>query len=187
MSAERWVCTGKEVIRIDDQEKTYEKVPIPPESQGQNIIDGPLPFLFGMKADQAKRRYKMKLLKQTDTDIRIEVIPLRGTDTNNWSKAVVIIDAKKFVPNAVQLFDPTGSETVHVFKDVEINPTKWIWQQDPFKPNLRSYKPALTGDLQSSATNEKPIAPSKNRPATDGTKRTANSTDAPVRKTNATK
>ena len=31
---ERWVCTGKEVIKIDDKEKTYEKMPDPSGSPG---------------------------------------------------------------------------------------------------------------------------------------------------------
>src|SRR4029079_11788670 len=55
--SERWFCNGKEVMKIDDPTKTYEKVPIPEEHQGENIIEGPLPFLFGMKAEAAMRRY----------------------------------------------------------------------------------------------------------------------------------
>ena len=182
---ERWVCTGKEIIRIDEKEKTYEKISIPPEAQGQNIIEGPLPFLFGMKAEQAKMRYKMKLMKKTDAEIWLEVIPIRRSDASNWDRAIVIIDAKRFVPKAVQLFDPTESETVHVFKNVEIN-TKNAWFNDPFKPNLRGYKPALTADLQS-ATPATPAAGAKARPAADATKRTANGAEAPARKASATK
>ena len=187
----RWVCTGKEIIRIDEKEKTYEKIPIPPESQGQNIIEGPLPFLFGMKAQQAKMRYRMKILEQNDETIKLQVIPIRRNDAVNWDKALLLIDAKLFVPKAVQLFDPLGSETVHVFKNVEINPKKGWLQEDPFKPNLRSYKEAVTGGSQSAAAPGKPTASkaatSKTSPAADATKRTANSADAPARKTGAAK
>ena len=34
--SERWVCTGKEVIKINEKEKTYEKVPIPLTARGKH-------------------------------------------------------------------------------------------------------------------------------------------------------
>jgi TIGR03009 family protein len=185
-SAERWVCTGKEIIRIDEKEKTYEKLPIPLESQGENIIEGPLPFLFGMKAQQAKMRYKMKLLKQDDAEIKLQVIPIRRSDAINWDKAIVLIDAKRFVPIAVKLYDTTDNETVHLFQNVEINPKSGFLTKDPFKPDLRRYKEAQTSDLQTSttpakSTTTKPAA-AKAAAAGDASKRTANSADAPTGK-----
>jgi TIGR03009 family protein len=142
---ERWVCTGKEVIRIDEQEKTYEKVTIPPEKQGERIIDGPLPFLFGMKAERAKQRYQeIELLRNEKGEIWLRVVPRFKDDAAHWKEALIIIDSASYVPKAVKLVDPGGGESVHTFTNVEINPFRWIWQADPFKPNLRPYKPALT-------------------------------------------
>lgn len=186
-SPERWVCTGKEIIRIDEKEKTYEKISIPPEAQGQNIIEGPLPFLFGMKAQQAKMRYKMKLKSKTESEIILQLVPIKQADASNWERATVIIDAKRFVPKAVQHFDPTGGETVHVFKNVEINPKRGWLDADPFKPNLRGYKPTVSSDLQSSAPLDKPTTAAKPRTGSDTTSRTANSSDAPVRRATNTK
>jgi len=146
---ERWVCTGKEVIKINDKDKTYEKMPIPPAAQGENIIEGPLPFLFGMKADRAKKRYKLKLLKKNEAEIWLEVIPKTAQDSSNWDKAVVIIDAKEFVPTAVRLYDPTDALTTHIFKNVEVNPKDgWFgWgKADPFAPKLRGYKQIVSSD-----------------------------------------
>lgn len=191
---ERWVCTGKEVIRIDDKAKTYEKVIIPPESQGQNIIDGPLPFLFGMKADRAKQRYRdFKLLRNDETEIRLELRSFDKTDTRNWDKAIIQIDPKTFSPKAVKLIDTTGAESVHVFKDIVTNKGPGIFDKDPFKPNLRSYKEVMQDRDPAAVTNEKPIAPgatkqSKATPAT-GRSTTAGDLDnlgrAPDTKTSA--
>ncbi len=144
--AERWVCNGKEVIRIDEQEKTYEKVPIPAEKQGERIIDGPLPFLFGMKADSAKQRYKEIKLhgKTNENEIWLLVIPRLESDAMNWKQALVIIDRKTYVPKAVMLTDPSGAETVHTFSNVEVNFRRGIFTPDEFKPNLRPYTPVLT-------------------------------------------
>lgn len=143
---ERWVCTGKEVIRFDEQEKRYERVTIPPEKQGERIIDGPLPFLFGMKAERAKQRYqKIELLKKTDErEIWLRVVPRFREDATNWSEALIIIDRATYVPKAVQLIDPSGAESVHKFLNVEVNPKRGWFESDPFKPDLRRYKPALT-------------------------------------------
>ena len=191
---ERWVCTGKEVFKINDKERTYEKFQIPPEAQGQNIIDGPLPFLFGMKADQAKKRYKMKLKKKAENEIWLEVIPRRAEDAGNWQRAIVIIDAERFVPNAVKLFDPTGAETVHLFSNVEINPTRgWrIWAADPFAPKLSRYKQVLDSDKADSIPRDRLIPPAnsrqssgpakKTRAATESFDRSADVSDAPAQR-----
>jgi TIGR03009 family protein len=151
---ERWVCNGKEVTRIDEKAKppTYEKVAIPPEAQGQNIIDGPLPFLFGMKAERAKRRYRdIKLLKNDENEIWLQVRSLEEQDAKAWDTAVIIIDATKYVPKAVKLKDITGKETVHVFKNVVLNQKKGIFDKDPFNPNLRAYKQIIQPEMSKSS------------------------------------
>jgi hypothetical protein len=165
---ERWVCTGKEVIKIDDQEKTFEKIPIPPAAQGEKIIEGPLPFLFGMKAERAKKRYSMRLLnpkKKKPNEIWLEVIPRKAEDSSNWQRAVVIIDTQRFVPTGVKLYDPTGVETVHLFKNVEINPKEPGWfgwgAADPFAPKLRGYKQVVSSDKASPG--ERLIPPSNTK------------------------
>jgi TIGR03009 family protein len=151
---ERWVCNGKEVIQINEKVKppTYEKVTIPPESQGQNIIDGPLPFLFGMKAERAKSRYRdIKLLKSDEGEIWLQVRSFEEQDSNAWETAVIIIDAAKYVPKAVKLKDITGKETVHVFKNVVLNQKKGIFDKDPFNPNLKGYKQIIHPDVSKSS------------------------------------
>jgi TIGR03009 family protein len=171
---ERWVCNGKKVIRINDKEKTYEEVPIPPDSQGQNIIDGPLPFLFGMKAEKAKLRYKLELKERDESEIRLDVFPRLPGDAANWVKASVIIEAKTFKPRAVKLLDPTGAESVHVFRDIVINERRGFFDRDPFRPSLRNYKLVLNDK----PADEKPIPPAtKQAKGTNGkTRATANDT-----------
>ena len=174
-----WICTGKEIYRIDEKDKTFEKIPIPAEAQGEKIIEGPLPFLFGMKVEQARMRYKMKLIDQKNPkEIWLEVIPLRNSDEANWNKAVVIIDAERFVPKAVKLLDPTDCETVHMFSKVEVNPKEWFFPKDPFKPDLKKYKEVMTNDAQASkptvtpagadgGANRKPVKQADAKRATD--------------------
>ncbi|MGQ0637035.1 MAG: hypothetical protein ACT4QC_20690 [Planctomycetaceae bacterium] len=146
--SEKWVCNGERLFKINDKEKKYEAIDIPEEQRGQNIIDGPLPFLFGMKVEQAKRRYVLQLLKPNKSypdDYQINVLPRRRDDAANWSEARVILGSDDFLPRAVILNHPGNSETVHIFKPIEVNENNWeklkeIFGGDPFKPKVRGYK-----------------------------------------------
>ena len=51
---EHWVCDGKSVFEYRHDQKQLVERPIPPELQGQAIVDGPLPFLFGAEAAKLK-------------------------------------------------------------------------------------------------------------------------------------
>jgi hypothetical protein len=133
------------VWKINDEEKTYEKFEIPEEQRGQNIIDGPLPFLFGMKADQAKRRYVLQLLEPNShypDDFYIRVLPRRREDAVNWSEARVILSSQTYLPQAVILEHPGKSETVHRFNPISINETNWekikekLFGGNPFKVKI---------------------------------------------------
>ena len=113
-----------------------------------------------MKADQAKRRYKLSLNKNTTKEeIWLDVIPRWQNDAANWSSAVVIIYAKTFRPKAVKLVDPTGAESVHLFNNIEINPKRGFFEDNPFKPNLWGFKLVLNDKPEAQAVGEKPIAP----------------------------
>jgi hypothetical protein len=127
-------------------------VDIPPEHRGENIIDGPLPFLFGMKAEQAKRRYTFELLPPKVTypeAILLGVTPRLQKDSSNWCEAQVIINRETYLPIAVRLVAPgRNSETTHHFRGLTVNGKaslmEFFGKRDPFNPDLRNYKPVLS-------------------------------------------
>lgn len=149
---EHWVCTGDAVLLINHKDRNFTKVDIPPEHRGENIIDGPLPFLFGMKAEQAKRRYDFKVLppsKKYPDEILLGVTPRLQKDSSNWCEAQVIIDRETYLPIAVRLVAPGGnSETIHHFRGLTVNGKaslmEFFGKRDPFNPDLRNYKPVLS-------------------------------------------
>ncbi len=145
LGAERWVCTGKEIIQIDDEEKICRAVPIAPNMRGQRINEGPIPFLFGLKADEAKRRYKFykyKLRRSQPNWFAFTVVPRRQVDLQEYKRATIILDTEKFVPIAIRKVDTTGNqETEYQFVKVDVNPKRRFWDRGPFiKPNLKGYK-----------------------------------------------
>ncbi len=143
--AERWICDGKQILGIDDEENFISVTPIPTEAQGENIMDGPLPFLFGMPPEKAKKRYKMKLMSTTEKYHRLYVLPRMKKDAVNWKEAFVYLDRRTYLPSGVMLTDQTGTtETVYAFKEIKVNKKrgligKWF-KGDPFNPRLIGYK-----------------------------------------------
>ncbi len=145
---ERWTCDGKDIWQVNDVTKQVEVFPIPKENQGQNIMDGPLPFLFGMPPEKAKRRYFLKLISETKEQAVLEVHPRTPLDAKNWKQARVIIDKSLYLPRAVQLIAPAGnSETVYTFSDFKVNSNgpnliQKIFRtedENPFRPRLPGY------------------------------------------------
>jgi TIGR03009 family protein len=138
----RWICDGNEIKVIDDDHKTYDAVKIPPNQRGENIMDGPLPFLFGMPPEKAKARYWFKYLGQDPKNggYAIEVKPKLKQDAVDWSLARLLLDRKTFLPMDVILTNAAGStETEYRFGDLQINRIRFIFWTDPFNPSLAIY------------------------------------------------
>lgn len=160
---EIWICDGKEIVQLDPVLKQGESFQIPQQNQGQNIMDGPLPFLFGMKPEQAKRRYKMELTKETADHVWLHVRPRWKSDAANYREAWLILAKPSYLPMAVRLIDPAGNlETNYRFSDVHANKQRTIFQAftDPFKTDRRGYKIKVNVPTQAQAPQSPPPVPS---------------------------
>ncbi len=145
--AERWICDGQRIWQIDDTKKQMDVFPIPEQNQGQNIMDGPMPFLFGMPREKAKARYTLNLVAENEQYATIEAFPKWQIDAQNWQRAQIILDLKLYLPKAVQLVDPAGNlETVYTFDEMTVNAfnagflQKLFPEKNPFAPNQQGYQ-----------------------------------------------
>lgn len=147
--AENWVCNGIQVYDINIDQKEADVMQLPPDLQGAQIMDGPLPFLFGMPPDRAKRRFLLSFTQTFDPKsgkAHLTAEPRLPQDAQNWKRADVILDLRTFLPDHVRLTDPTGNEvTVYSFTNMEINKVDWlrlpgIPKKDLFTPDLRGYQ-----------------------------------------------
>jgi TIGR03009 family protein len=123
---EHWVCDGTYVFHVDHKEKKMRKTELPPNMRGTQIADGPLPFVFGQKADKLKARYWVKIATPPGvTDqIWLEAYPKYQADAANDKKVEIILDAKKLTPLAIQTHDPnpkTSIRNVYRFSGHEVN------------------------------------------------------------------
>ncbi len=105
---EYWLCDGDYVHILDRNEKKCLKVQLPPEMRGQNIHLSPLPFLFGVKAQEIKSRYWVRPIAppQGSKDVWLETYPKRPDDAGNYSRVQIVLDANEVLPKALIVFLP---------------------------------------------------------------------------------
>jgi len=163
---ETWNCNGSEILQIFHEKKEYNRIAIPQQYQGESIKESPLPFLFGLKKDEAKERYLMQLGPMHGKVpngykapcLHVIAVPLREQDSREWSKAEVLLDSQTFLPQSIQTFDPTGnSRNVYAFADVEVN-SRWFLK-DPFSPSVGGMKLILDSSAQRQQSGSVPAAP----------------------------
>jgi TIGR03009 family protein len=150
---EHWVCNGKAVYQYDFQQKRVVEHKLPPELQGKGITDGPLPFIFGAKADQIKRRYWMRITTPADAknQVWLEVLPKFQQDAANFRRVDLILNTENMLPYALQLHDPGGqSRVVYQFppENTAVNSQnlRTIFE-DPFNPRVPRGWKMVSGDV----------------------------------------
>lgn len=134
---EQWVCDGKSIFQFDYTNKKLIEHKLPPEMQGAAIADGPIPFLFGTKAETLKQRYFLKIdtsESHPNTDIWILAFPRRLQEKQSFDHAEVILSLQSMLPKAIKLHDPNGKDsTVYVFEAPKINPINVMPRIDPLR------------------------------------------------------
>lgn len=172
---ERWSCDGQRVYSMDIEKKEAIVAQLPADMQGKNIMDSPLPFLFGMPPEKAKHRFTIFFTNgQFDPKsgrAKLTIYPRLPQDATNWRQADVILDLKEFLPTAVQLLDPAGTKiTVYRFKDFKKNEKDWIgnWinadAKTRFTPDLRDFQVQVVGEERPGEMAENAAGP----PISDG-------------------
>ena len=111
-AGEHWVCNGESIYEFRHTEKQLRETKLPPEMRGKAISDGPLPFVFGAKADTLKKRYWMRIITPRDVgdQIWLEALPRFQADAANFSKVELILQARDLMPFAIQIFKPGGQD-----------------------------------------------------------------------------
>ena len=135
---EKWICDGKAVLQFNDETRQVKRIELPPDLQGEHIRKGPMPFLFGMSADELRRRYWLKITKETPGEIWLEAYPLQREDAANFRVAQLILNTESYLPRAIKLHDPNGKDsrvyTLHNLKanvlvlDTEFHPPLFGWK-----------------------------------------------------------
>ncbi|MEO2018229.1 MAG: hypothetical protein ABGZ53_28080 [Fuerstiella sp.] len=160
--AQRWLCDGIKIFDIDDPKKTARVVHLPPDLRGQNIMNSPLPFLFGLPPEKAVQRFHMELLHDYRPEhdvVKLSAKPKLRQDADNWKEAQIFLNTKTYLPDAVKLLDPAGTkQTVYTFRDMTVNKKGWfgglVPGQNPWDPKIRGYQIHVIQPGQQQAENQ---------------------------------
>jgi TIGR03009 family protein len=110
-ACETIICTGGEVWQYIYDVKQIFVYPLDKQQQKRALDEGPLPFLFNMRADDAKRRYAMSLEREDPKFIWVSVQPKLAQDRESFKKAWVFLDPRFLLPLRIVLFAPDGKST----------------------------------------------------------------------------
>lgn len=111
-AGEHWVCNGESIYEFRHTERQLRETKLPPEMRGKAISDGPLPFVFGAKAETLKKRYWMRIITPPEVrdQIWLEALPKFQADAANFAKVELILQARDLMPFAIQIHKPGGQD-----------------------------------------------------------------------------
>jgi TIGR03009 family protein len=103
-----WVCDGEYLHIRDRNELKALKIQLPPNQRHNGIHNSPLPFLFGVKAEEIKTRYWIRPVAPPagSQDVWLEAWPKQLDDAGNYSRVQVVLDANEVLPKALIVFLP---------------------------------------------------------------------------------
>lgn len=124
--SDHWVCDGKSVYQYRPDLKQLVEHPIPPQFQGQAIVDGPLPFLFGADKQKLLSRYWMRIDQQPGQNanqIWLVALPKSQAQAADFTEVDVVLDSTLMMPLYMQVWKPNRDHDVYIFdiKNASVN------------------------------------------------------------------
>lgn len=137
---EHWVCDGNSIYAFQPKVKTLEITELPPEMRGKAITEGPLPFIFGAKADTLRQRYWIRETtpkEQFGKQIWLEAWPKFAQQARDFERVEVILTEKDLMPLAMQVYLPSKTNrTAYLFEDRIVN-DPWAGFKGDFLPPMK--------------------------------------------------
>ncbi len=155
---------------------------LPAPKPGSSTIPGPMAFIFGMTAAEARSRFDLKLAREFNRNgvdyAEIHAEPKTNEDIQEFKMAKIVIEKKTFLPRQILIEEPNGSTQDWRFTGIEsnVNPPITAANKDfqPLEPPKDWKKTEKRwGDVNAAAqpgkTKGTPAAKSKNEAARPGT------------------
>ena len=168
---ERWLCDGKTIFNYDFQNKKLYETDIPKEMQGKGLMETPLPFFFGAKANDLLERYWVRIVTPEDVknEYWMEAVPKRASDAQAYKKLVLVISETDFLPQSLEIYAQNYDEKngqhdkkVFVFKNRKRNSLGMsitAWKDKFVRPQTPiGWDRVNTAKLQPAQNRERPQA-----------------------------
>jgi TIGR03009 family protein len=120
---ERLVCNGQTAYKWEASVKEIHIHELPKPKQGQINDDNFVSMLFGMKANDAKRRYVLQLVDPPPDKFYhlIMVYPRDPQDKAEFTKARLALTISSSLPRQIWFEQPNGNETTWDFPKMAPN------------------------------------------------------------------
>lgn len=118
---EKYISTGVFLYEYVPQTKTV-RVHDLPQTPGQAGNDF-LSFLFGMKAEEAKKRYDLRLSKEDQYWIYIDIFPKTDADRAEFQQARLVLSSTTLLPRQLWFRGPgvNGNEITWDIPRIQVN------------------------------------------------------------------
>ncbi len=123
---EKFLYTGTFLYEYVPATKVLRIHEVPPPKSGQfGVEDNIVALLFGMKADDAKRRYQMTWVADTKDNNKyyhyLQILPRTPADKADFTEARLVLTSKDFLPRQVWYHQPNGNEITWDFESLKKN------------------------------------------------------------------
>ncbi len=109
---EKVISTGTYLYQFVPAQKEIRVYQALNPKSGQATDDNALSFLFGMKPEDAKRRYDLKLAKEDQHYIYVDINPKLPGDKAEFMKARVVLNKDNFLPRQLWFQQPNTDEVI---------------------------------------------------------------------------
>ena len=108
---EKFVCSGNKLYEYSPQSRVVRVHELPtPKNGGAISDDNFLSFLFGMKAEEAKRRYDLRLEREDQYYFYVMIFPRLPQDRADFQQARLVLVKQSFLPRELWFVSPNGDE-----------------------------------------------------------------------------
>lgn len=115
----KYLCTANYLYEIQFEMKEIKSYELPKPKPGQVGNDNFLLFLFGMRSDEVKRRYDIRLAKEDQYYGYFEIFPRFPSDKADFQRAQLVLNRATALPRRVWFEQPNGSEITWDLADLQ--------------------------------------------------------------------
>jgi TIGR03009 family protein len=130
---EKFVITGAYLYEYYAQDKQIRIHELPKPKPGQVADNNFLSFMFGMKADEAKRRYDMKVVKESNYYVYLEIYPRTVDDKAEFQKAQLALLKNTYLPRMLIYTEAQGNKIQY---DIQADTKARVDRNEFIQPEL---------------------------------------------------
>jgi TIGR03009 family protein len=118
---EKFICTGAYIYQFLPEQKEIRYYQLPKPEPGQAAEENNLlSLLFGMKAEDAKRRYELKLDKEDAYYIYVYITPRSPADKADFQRARLVLNKSNYLPRQLWFEHANGSEILWDIPNLQV-------------------------------------------------------------------